>query len=75
MKMYNEKEQLNKEKIQNVQIKEKKGTGKWNGAKSRIQPIKENKHIKEKHDVEWDKRRRPQSKIPTQLRVQFMKRN
>jgi hypothetical protein len=34
MKIYNEKEQADRGKLQNVQFEEKGGTRKWNGAES-----------------------------------------
>lgn len=40
-------------KLQHVQFEQKKGTRKWNGAQSCAQ---EDKQIKEKPDVKWNKR-------------------
>ena len=37
MKIYNEKEQAEQGKLQNVNFEEKKSTRKWNGAKSCVQ--------------------------------------
>lgn len=45
IQIYNEKEQTEKGKTQNVQFEEKGGTRNWNGAKSCTQG---NKQIKEK---------------------------
>ena len=46
--IYNEKEQAEQVKIQNVQIEGKKGTRKWNGFKSCVQGDKQIKNgIKE----------------------------
>ena len=36
-KIYNEKEQTEQDKLQNVNFEEKKSTRKWNGAKSCVQ--------------------------------------
>ena len=52
MQIYNEKEQAEQGRIQNVQFEKKGGTRKWNEAKSRV---KGDKQIKEKPDIIWDK--------------------
>jgi hypothetical protein len=52
MMTYNEKEQIEQEKKQNVQFKEKWGTRKWSGAISCVQG---DKQIKEKLNVRWNK--------------------
>ncbi|KAL6034459.1 hypothetical protein STEG23_019827 [Scotinomys teguina] len=51
-KMYNEKEQGEEGKIQNVQIEEKRDTTKWNGAKPYVQG---DEQINEEPDVKWNK--------------------
>ena len=51
-KIYNEKEQAKQGKLQNVQFEEKRVTWKQFGAKSSVQ---EDKQIKEKPDVKWNK--------------------
>lgn len=37
MEVYNEKVQAEQDKLQNINFEEKRGTRKWNGAKSSVQ--------------------------------------
>jgi hypothetical protein len=52
MKIYNEKEQAEQEKIENLQFEEKRHTRKYNIVKSCVQGEKQ---IKEIHNVKWIK--------------------
>ena len=63
MKIYNEKEQTEQSKLQNVKFEEKRGTRKWNGTKSYVQ---EDKQIKKRNIGSSDLRARSNStKFPT----------
>lgn len=61
IQIYNGKEQTEKEKTQNVQFEEKRGTRNWSGAKSCTQG---NKQIKEKPNAKWKKKEVVTSYLP-----------
>ena len=70
MQIYNEKDQTEQRKMQNVQFEEKRSTRKYNGIKPRA-PRK----FTEKSDAKWSKESSDLRSVPTQLSFQLVRRN